>query len=99
MPQNIDNLQGMKFGALFIKERAEDYIYRRASGKRKGKIEKRVCWKCICECGNQINVVAHDLKRCATRSCGCIKKEIQKNVIKRIPDLFYEEQCKVRKRL
>jgi len=99
MPQNIENLEGMKFGALRIKGRAEDYTYTRAAGKRKGKLEKRVVWKCICVCGNQINVVAYDLKRCTARSCGCIKNEIGKNVMKRIPELFYEEKCKVMERL
>lgn len=32
-------------------------------------------WKCRCDCGKEIVVMASSLRRCRTNSCGCIVKE------------------------
>lgn len=32
-------------------------------------------WLCQCECGNQVLVVAQDLKNHHTKSCGCLNNE------------------------
>lgn len=32
-------------------------------------------WRCKCDCGNEVNVVATDLVTGHTRSCGCLMKE------------------------
>lgn len=43
------------------------------------KTEKRknnsVVWKCICECGQEVEVDSSSLRRLKTKSCGCLKKE------------------------
>jgi len=39
---------------------------------------KRSTWKCICDCGNDVNVSATHLKSDHTKSCGCLKIESQK---------------------
>ena len=51
---------GQKFGKLTVIEQA---------GRNN---LKKVLWKCRCECGNLINVVAGSLKTGNTESCGCI---------------------------
>lgn len=44
---------------------------------------KRKYWKCICECGNICDVMGNYLKLGSTKSCGCLKKELnQKGNIK-----------------
>ena len=61
------------------------------SGKRFGKLEvvsiteKRdykglICWKCKCDCGNIIEVSSAKLVSKDVTSCGCKKKEINKNI-------------------
>ena len=35
-------------------------------------------WKCICECGNVVNVLRASLINGNTSSCGCLRKEIAK---------------------
>lgn len=39
------------------------------------KKNNRVYWKCKCDCGNFINVLAYNLTKKQTRSCGCYNKE------------------------
>lgn len=36
----------------------------------------RIAWKCKCECGNIVSVVGYKLRSGATKSCGCLKREI-----------------------
>ena len=53
------------------------------SGKRFGKlvvtgyshtINKRVYWKCVCDCGNTCIIHGTKLRNGHTKSCGCIRK-------------------------
>ena len=39
-------------------------------------------WFCRCECGNFCSVETAKLKNGHTKSCGCLKKEIQNNLVK-----------------
>jgi len=55
-------LTGQKFGRLNI---LED-IGRKHGG---------VVWRCLCECGNTIEVMAGSLQSGGTQSCGCYNKE------------------------
>ena len=32
-------------------------------------------WKCVCDCGNTIEVLGYNLKSGNTRSCGCLQKD------------------------
>lgn len=62
------DLTGQRFGRLTVIERAENRIS--PSGY------KFTMWKCLCDCGNFINVGATDLKSNHTRSCGCLHKDM-----------------------
>jgi len=69
MPNKID-LTGRIFGRLIvIKE----------NGRQNGSI----CWDCICECGNETNVVSYSLLKGRTTSCGCysIEKVKERNIV------------------
>lgn len=57
------DLTGQKFNRLTA-------LYPLAERKNKS-----VVWHCICECGNECDVVSASLTRGATKSCGCLKKE------------------------
>lgn len=57
------DLTGKKFGKLNVIE----YAYRRD--------DKFICWKCKCDCGNEVIVFQGHLKSGAIKSCGCFRKE------------------------
>ena len=57
------DLTGQKFGRLLVIER--------------GPIRnKRIYWKCKCDCGNEVEVAGQELRRGNTKSCGCLRKEL-----------------------
>lgn len=60
----INDLTGLKFGRLTVDYRLPEAI------------KERSYWHCICECGNEINVMATYLTNGDTKSCGCLKLEI-----------------------
>lgn len=61
------NLTGLKFGRLTVLEQA---------GSRIGKNGKPlIFWKCLCECGNIVEVYSGSLTSGLTTSCGCFQKE------------------------
>ena len=61
------NLTGLKFGRLTVLEQA---------GSRIGKNGKSlIFWKCLCECGNIVEVYAGSLTGGLTTSCSCLQKE------------------------
>jgi len=64
------DLTGQKFGRLTVIEKAE---------KTKHGATK---WRCKCECGNETFVISDELRKGATQSCGCYKKEISKILAK-----------------
>jgi len=56
------DLTGQKFGRLIVIERVE--------------YEKRgVHWRCRCNCGNEKIILASNLQRGTTKSCGCLSKK------------------------
>ena len=59
MSKAID-IAGKRFGMLVAIE---------PTGERKN---KSVMWKCRCDCGKYTNVIASNLKRGNTNSCGCL---------------------------
>jgi len=66
------DLIGKKFGKLIVIEREGSNNYNAA------------CWKCKCDCGNEIITQTGSLTTGNTQSCGCSYKELG---IRRIKDL------------
>lgn len=60
------DLKNKRFGRLVIKSFAGFKII----GNRRNRV-----WCCICDCGNEINVLARSLKSGNTKSCGCLSIE------------------------
>lgn len=60
------DLTGKKFGRLTVIERTD---------KKKN---KDILWKCKCDCGNECEVRGFFLRSGQTKSCGCLKKETDK---------------------
>jgi hypothetical protein len=57
------DLVGQKFGRLLVIERI-------------GFINKRTYYKCKCDCGNIVDVLASNLTKGTSKSCGCYAKEL-----------------------
>lgn len=60
----IKNLIGEEFGHLKVVARADTHS------------KRGVVWKCLCKCGNEVEVVSPDLTTGNTKSCGCLKAEL-----------------------
>ncbi|KKM60755.1 hypothetical protein LCGC14_1538640 [marine sediment metagenome] len=58
------NLIGHKFGRLTP--------VLRLFGNR----QERASWECLCDCGNEVTIVTNQLTSGRTKSCGCLKNEI-----------------------
>lgn len=59
MPSRID-ITGQRFSRLTVIEQV-------------GRKHNRPLWKCLCDCGNEVYVLAGNLRRGQPRSCGCIR--------------------------
>lgn len=69
-----EDISQQKFGLLTVLE----YVDRDERGP---------IWKCLCECGNFINVHTHDLKTENVKSCGCINSYGEKLIAHILDDL------------
>ena len=69
----VVDLTGQVFGQLTVLERV----------KIPGENESH--WRCVCTCGNEVVVIAGNLKRGTTKSCGCTAH--QRKAAARIKDL------------
>ena len=56
------NLKDKRFGKLVAVERAKN-------------VGKKVSWKCLCDCGNETNVLTTNLTTNRIKSCGCLRTE------------------------
>ena len=81
MPKIID-LTGQKFGKLTVIEQAEP---RRAKNG-----QKKIYWKCVCDCGCTTEVSAEGLTSGNSTTCGCWR--IEDLTDKRFGRLFVEEK-------
>lgn len=61
------DLVGKRFGKLTVIERFQSKIYPSGGGA--------VVYLCLCECGNQKEVLAGNLRRGHTTSCGCVQNQ------------------------
>ena len=66
------DLTGQKFGKLTVLEIDKEETLRR----RTTSSNKKLYWKCKCDCGNIITTVGTSLRNGSTKSCGCLQKEI-----------------------
>lgn len=84
MSNHLIDITGQRFSRLVVLERGEDYITYRKSGIRKGKLERKVRWKCLCDCGNIVLAEKTSLckKKFPTRSCGCFGDDVLRNLHK-----------------
>ena len=57
----IHDLKGEKFTRLLVQE----FVKLTRHG---------AVWRCKCDCGNVVEVLASNLKSCNTQSCGCYRK-------------------------
>lgn len=62
------DLTGKKFSLLTVIGKGARKVY----GKDKKEFPS---WKCLCDCGNTVEVITHSLKSGKTKSCGCIKSD------------------------
>ena len=68
-----ENLTGRKFGRLLVIE------FKRLRN------ENIPEWVCLCECGNEKVIRSSSLKNGSTKSCGCLQKEIMREMKTRHP--------------
>ena len=61
------DLTGARFGYLTVLHRTEN----------RG---DRTCWHCQCDCGNEAEVTEGSLVQGKSLSCGCLKRENQKEI-------------------
>jgi len=62
--KNKRNLTGQRFAYLTAVE-------------ENGRKNRMVVWKCLCDCGNEIDVVSHNLVSGHTKSCGCMSSYLK----------------------
>lgn len=62
----LKNVIGQRFGRLIVLSRSTNPIYR------------QVFWICRCECGSVVDVMAGNLSRGNTKSCGCLSNDIKR---------------------
>lgn len=60
------DLRGQRFGRLIVLEETT---------KRK---KQCIVWKCLCDCGKQVECSSEMLRRGRVRSCGCLQEETRK---------------------
>lgn len=62
--QRITDITGNRYGKLFVMERVENNKW------------NKTCFKCKCDCGNEITVDVSSLQSGKTKSCGCYHKDV-----------------------
>lgn len=62
------DMTGQRFGRLVVIRR---------NGTTQSPKCKKAMWECQCDCGNVVTVPGYTLRRGATRSCGCLMREMR----------------------
>lgn len=70
-----ESLINKRFGRLLVLYQTEDYIDKNN--------KKYAMWHCLCNCGKEVDILQKSLKSGKTKSCGCLKKEINSKRIKK----------------
>lgn len=68
----IKDLTGQRFGKLTVLYMSDNHISKNGN--------KRIVWHCRCDCGNETDVMALNLTRNHTTSCGCARLEGRKRI-------------------
>lgn len=68
----LQDLTGKKYGKLIVMYQSENHISKNGN--------KRVVWHCKCDCGNEVDVMALNLTRRHTTSCGCARVDGRKRI-------------------
>jgi len=66
------DITGQRFGRLVVLS---------DTGKKSG---IHTIWLCQCDCGKLVEVRGSDLRSGDTKSCGCLRKEIAKEIVKKV---------------
>ena len=69
--RKLTDLSGQRFSKLTVISRADDYVAKCGT--------RHACWRCVCDCGNEVIVRATSLKDGDTKSCGCLRAETNSN--------------------
>ena len=56
------DISNQRFGRLLVIDKSHDW-------------KQSYKWHCICDCGNECNIIGSNLVRGLTKSCGCLNKE------------------------
>ena len=82
--KTLKDIVGQRFGRLVVLERDFE--------EEKKHPFTNTYWKCQCDCGNIVTVVKSSLTTGATKSCGCLQKEIAaKSLAKTSANNFIDE--------
>lgn len=88
----FEDLSGTRFGKLTVLNRVMDN-------------ERHTKWSCQCDCGKKTTVIADNLKKGVSRSCGCIRNELVRQrslkhgaTINRIHSREYRAWCGAKER-
>lgn len=68
----MKDLTGKKYGKLTVMYQSKNHISKNGN--------KRIVWHCKCDCGNEIDVMALNLTRGHTTSCGCARLDGRKRI-------------------
>jgi hypothetical protein len=69
-------LTGKKFDRLLVVSRDKDHITHDGRATTK--------WICQCDCGKTVSVFTQDLTQKHTRSCGCLKREVNAVMMRKV---------------
>ena len=78
--KSIDSLVGKKYGKLTVVKEID-----------KNKYGKTIC-KCVCDCGNTVNVLSNSLRTGHTTSCGCSSSRYPTIIKNELKDLGYNSK-------
>ena len=70
-----EDLTNKRFGKLTVLYAADDYVSPKGSHMSK--------WHCVCDCGNEVDVIGMSLKNGDTRSCGKCRKDNKDNKVEK----------------